>query len=178
MSKRYSKKQIRKYYFFISVFLFCSTIWSMTQAPRANAKGTSLANTIQSVSLSRCIDGDTAAFIVDTKQVTVRFSGVNTPEYSKSKKEVLGKEAATFTCEALQQSKQLDIVWDRTQSESYKRKIGIVFVDQQNLNVLLLKQGLADLRYLRDQMPYAAEYRTALEQAKQANIGLWQKSSA
>ena len=126
------------------------------------------------VSLQKCIDGDTARFLIDGNEQKIRFSGVNTPEYSNSKKEFYGKEAADFTCTKLQQATTLTIEWDTTQKASYGREIGIIFTDNQNLNLLLVQEGYADLRYLKDTMPYAKEYKKALADAQKNKRGLWQ----
>lgn len=125
------------------------------------------------IGLHHCIDGDTAAFLIKGEKVTVRFSGVNTPEYSNSKKEEFGKEASDFTCRKLTNAGEIKIEWDATQTESYDRKVGIVFVDAENLNILLIEEGLADLKFLKNDMPYATEYKDALLIAEKNGIGRW-----
>lgn len=125
------------------------------------------------VQLSKCIDGDTARFLIDGEEVKVRFSGINTPEHSNNKKEAYGEEAATFTCTMLTEAQMITIEWDTTQEKSYNRELGIIFVGDTNLNLELVRQGLADLRYLKDTMPYANDYQIALETAKANNLMLW-----
>ena len=125
------------------------------------------------ISLKSCIDGDTARFVVDGNEKTIRFSAINTPEFSPDKKEKFGKTAAEFTCKKLKQAKEISVEWDTTQEASHQREIGIIFVDGENLNLLLVREGYADLRYLKDYMPYAREYREALNLAKQEKKVLW-----
>ncbi|GBU11305.1 hypothetical protein AwErysi_09210 [Erysipelotrichaceae bacterium] len=128
------------------------------------------------ISLSNCIDGDTAAFIYEGEKVKIRFSGINTPEKNSKKVEPFSEEAAMYTCNKLQEAFAIDVEWDITQSDSYNRKIGIVFVDGENLNFLLLSEGYADLRYLKDTMPYSKEYRKLLAEAQHEHRGRWQNS--
>lgn len=129
------------------------------------------------VTLIRPVDGDTANF--DTKsygRVNVRFSGVNTPEtkHPTLGLEYYGKEASTFTEQKLREANIIEIEWDLTQSPSRNRPIGIVFIDGVNLNILLVKEGYGDLRYLEEDMPYAKEYIEALKYAQENNLGRWQ----
>ena len=128
------------------------------------------------VTLIRPVDGDTANF--ETKsfgRVNVRFSGVNTPEtrHPTLGLEFYGKEASIFTEQKLREADKIEIEWDLTQAPSHDRPIGIIFVDGVNLNILLVKEGYGDLRYLEEDMPYAKEYIEALEYAQTNNLGRW-----
>ncbi len=128
------------------------------------------------VNLIRPVDGDTANF--ETKsygRVNVRFSGVNTPEtkHPTLGLEYYGKEASAFTEEKLSEADVIEIEWDLTQSPSRNRPIGIIFVDGKNLNILLVKEGYGDLRFLEESMPYAKEYIEALKYAQENNLGRW-----
>ncbi|MGL5042459.1 MAG: thermonuclease family protein, partial [Culicoidibacterales bacterium] len=67
----------------------------------------------------------------------------------------------------------ISVVWDTTQKLSYDRKVGIVFVDDKNLNILLVEQGLADLKFLKKDMPFAAEYENAFKIATKTRVGRW-----
>lgn len=131
----------------------------------------------ETVTLIRPVDGDTANF--ETKsygRVNVRFSGVNTPEtkHPTLGLEYYGKEASAFTEQKLMEASMIEIEWDLTQSPSRNRPIGIIFVDDVNLNILLVKEGYGDLRYLEEDMPYAMEYIEALKYAQENKLGRWQ----
>lgn len=124
------------------------------------------------VKLVRVVDGDTAYFITPSYgEVSVRFSGVNTPELKS--KDYYAKEAKEYTTSMLEKAAVIEIEWDLTQKPSGNRIIGIVFTDGENLNLLLVEKGFANLVYLKDTMPYAKEYRKALEKAKESKLGIW-----
>ena len=55
------------------------------------------------VTLSKCVDGDTAHFYINGKNVKVRFLAIDTPETVKPGTPVqpYGKEASEFTSNAL-----------------------------------------------------------------------------
>ena len=48
------------------------------------------------VTLDKCVDGDTAWFILDGDRIKTRFLAIDTPE-STTKKEPYGKEASDYT---------------------------------------------------------------------------------
>lgn len=126
----------------------------------------------EQVILVRVVDGDTAYFITPTYgEVSIRFSGVNTPELNK--KEYLAVEAKEFTSNILENGKVIEVEWDLTQGPSGDRIIGIIFVDDVNLNLLLVEEGYANLIYLKDTMPYAEKYIEAEKKAKDEKIGIW-----
>ncbi|KAF0092426.1 MAG: micrococcal nuclease [Fusobacteria bacterium] len=128
------------------------------------------------VTLIRPVDGDTANFDTTSYgRVNVRFSAVNTPEtkHPTLGLEYYGKEASAFTEQYLRDAKVIEIEWDLTQSPSRNRPIGIIFVDDINLNILLVKEGYGDLRYLEESMPYAKEYIEALKYAQENKLGRW-----
>lgn len=132
------------------------------------------------IQLERCVDGDT--FVAQTKtfgSTKIRLSGVNTPEVAHPghdiKEEYFGKEAQTYTCNRLKSAAHLAVEWDKTQTESHERQIAVVFIDEKNFNLELFQEGYANDRYLKDKMPYASEYKRALQQAKASKKGMWAK---
>lgn len=128
------------------------------------------------VAFEKCVDGDTFWVVSkDNGSFKVRLSGVNTPE-STNKKEYYGNEASAYTCQRIQEVQVIALEYDTTQKDSYNRKVVIVWLDNQNFNLELVTNGYADLKYLKDTMPYAEEYRAAEAEAKAAGIGMWNKS--
>ena len=130
----------------------------------------------EAVTLVRLVDGDTANFSTSSYgNVNVRFSGVDTPEvrHPTKGKEYFGDEASAFTASMLNGAERIEIEWDLTQDPSHDRPIGIVWVDGVNLNLLLVREGYADLEYLEDTMPYADDYRAALKEAQAEHKGMW-----
>ncbi|TLG72973.1 thermonuclease family protein [Culicoidibacter larvae] len=128
------------------------------------------------VAFEKCVDGDTFWVVSkDNGSFKIRLSGVNTPE-STNKKEFYGNEASAYTCERIQEAQVIALEYDTTQKDSYNRKVVIVWLDNQNFNLELVTKGYADLKYLKDTMPYAEQYRAAEAEAKAAGLGMWNKS--
>ena len=65
----------------------------------------------EQVRLSKCVDGDTARFIIDNKEYSTRFLAIDTPEVKHPKKKVepFGKEASNYTCKRLENAKKIEL---------------------------------------------------------------------
>ena len=65
------------------------------------------------VTLSKCVDGDTAWFILDGEEIKTRFLAIDTPE-STNEIEPFGKEASNYTCDLLTNANKIEIEYDET----------------------------------------------------------------
>ena len=112
----------------------------------------------EEVSLSKCVDGDTAKFIINNKEETVRFLAVDTPETKHPTKgeEPYGKEASDYTCNRLKEGNKIELEYDdnSTKTDKYKRYLAWVFVDDNLLQAELVKNGLAEVAYLYGDYKY------------------------
>ncbi len=124
----------------------------------------------QKLSVTEVSDGDT--FKLSSGQ-TFRLYGVNAPEV----KEPFFEEAKAFT-ENLVLGKEISF----EQEENYKvdkfgRTLGYVFVGGVNLNIELVKNGLARvvLYEKRAKIKYQDELLNAENEAKMNKVGVWKK---
>lgn len=113
----------------------------------------------------RVIDGDT--FVLQTKEgsIKVRMNGIDAPE----KDQPYGQKSLDFLAkyegrEALVEQQGID---------KYGRTLGIIYISNININLLLVKEGFAwhYKQYSTDQSLADAE-----TQAKEASLGLWSDS--
>lgn len=127
------------------------------------------------VQLDSCIDGDTAWFIVDGKREKVRFLGIDTPE-STTIQEEYGKEASNYTCTMLESAKNIYLQFDfnSDKKDKYGRLLGYVFVDNNNLNELLLKEGLAEVKYIYGDYKYIDNFCDSQYKAYLDKLNIWQ----
>ena len=65
-------------------------------------------------------------------------------------------------------SNQIDI-------DRYKRMVGMVYLDSRNINLEMVKEGLAWAYKEYLQRPYASEYLDAEKEARSKSLGLWQQ---
>ena len=125
---------------------------------------------VSPISVTEVSDGDTLK-LSDGK--TFRLYGVNAPEV----KEPFFEEAKAFT-ENLVLGKEISF----EQEENYKvdkfgRTLGYVFVNGINLNIELVKNGLARvvLYEKRAKIKYQDELLSAEKKARENKLGIWKK---
>lgn len=126
------------------------------------------------VELDSCVDGDTAWFIIDGKRTKVRFLGIDTPE-STTKIEDYGVDAGDYTCNSLINANDIYIELDSNSEkyDKYNRLLGYVFVDNNNLNELLLSNGLAEVKYVYADYKYIDRFCQIQYNAYKDKLGIW-----
>lgn len=132
------------------------------------------ANDKYSVTLNKCVDGDTAYFNLNKEIIKTRFLAINTPE-STNKIEEYGKEASTFTCNTLTKAKKIEIEYDKNsnKTDKYNRDLVWVWVDNVLLQETLLKEGLAEVKYLYGDYAYTTHLQEVEAEAKASKIKIW-----
>lgn len=127
------------------------------------------------VKLKTCIDGDTARFIMNNKEIKLRFLAIDTPEVTPSKQEPYGKEAKNFTCDKLTNANKIEIEFDKNSSkkDKYNRYLAWVFYDNNLLQADLIKQGYAKVAYIYGDYKYTYILNDLEENAKKNKIGIY-----
>ncbi|MFA5770853.1 MAG: thermonuclease family protein [Patescibacteria group bacterium] len=125
---------------------------------------------ISPISVTEVSDGDTLK-LSDGK--TFRLYGVNAPEV----KEPLFKEAKSFT-ENLVLGKEISFEQETNYKvDKFGRTLGYIFVDGVNLNLELVRNGLARvvLYEKRAKIKYQDELLSAEKEAREKSLGVWKK---
>ena len=153
---------MKKIYLFIIVFLLFFVPIPIFASERID------------VTLNKCVDGDTAWFNLKNKQIKARFLAIDTPE-STNKIEEYGKEASKFTCDLLNNASHIQIEYDDNsdKQDKYNRELVWVFVDEKLLQELVVKEGLAEVRYIYGNYKYLDQVNLALKEAKKNKLNLW-----
>ena len=127
-----------------------------------------------SVTLNKCVDGDTAWFNEGNKKIKARFLAIDTPE-STIRVEPYGKEASELTCNLLTNAAQIQIEYDDNsdKQDKYNRELVWVFVDGKLLQEQVVKEGLAEVKYIYGDYKYLDDVNNALQQAKKKKLNLW-----
>ena len=122
------------------------------------------------VNLNKCVDGDTAWFNLENKKIKARFLAIDTPE-STIRVDPYGKEASEFTCNLLTNAAQIQIEYDDNsdKQDKYNRKLVWVFVDGKLLQEQVVKEGLAEVKYIYGDYKYLNDVNNALQEAKKRN---------
>lgn len=131
------------------------------------------------VTYDSCIDGDTAHFKYGDKDLKVRFIAVNAPEidHKDIKGEFQGKEAKEYVCNLLSNAKKIQLEYDNNSSkeDKYGRTLAWIWVDDNLLQELLVKNGFAKIDYVYDEYLYIPYLCQVEKKAQKSSIGIWEK---
>ncbi|MCR0293482.1 thermonuclease family protein [[Clostridium] innocuum] len=129
----------------------------------------------EGVKLTKCTDGDTAHFMIDGQDTTVRFLAIDTPETIKPNTPVqpYGKEASQYTCDALNSAKEIRLEYEKEKNDKYGRNLAWVFVDDKLLQEQLIQKGYAKVAYLYGDYKYTGRLQEAEKKAKAERLGIW-----
>jgi micrococcal nuclease len=125
----------------------------------------------------RVVDGDTIVIRYNGKYEKVRLLCVNTPESvhpDKKQNIPMGKVASRYTQKKLI-GKSVDLEFEiKKLRGNYGRLLAFIFVDGQNLNLDLVRQGLSPYytKYGKSEK-YDAEFRAAEKQARKEGLNIW-----
>ncbi len=130
-------------------------------------------NIKEKVFFSKCSDGDTAHFIINNEEKTVRFLAIDTPEITNN--EPYSKEASEYTCNALKNAKEIYLEYDSNsdKEDKYGRILAFVHVDGVLLEKSLIEQGLAKVYYIYGDYAHVDELRETESIAKNNKLGIW-----
>ena len=121
--------------------------------------------------VARVVDGDTIEL---TNGKKVRYLGINTPETKAPKKiiECFGKEASQRNRE-LVEGKQIALEKNVSETDKYGRLLRYVYVDDQMVNELLVKEGFAQVSAYPPDVKYQELFIKAEQKAREQKLGLW-----
>ena len=127
------------------------------------------------VILKKCVDGDTAQFILDDEVIKVRFLAIDTPEsvHPTVEVEAYGKDASSYTCELLTNAKKIELEYEKNKTDKYGRYLAWVWVDDLLLQDELIKNGYAEVAYLYGDYKYTSLLQDHQEIAKAKKLNIW-----
>ncbi len=135
------------------------------------------ANEKVEVTLDRCVDGDTAIFIISGEKKKVRFLGIDAPESVKPDSEVepYGKEASDLTCKILTDASKIFLEYDNLsdKEDKYERVLAWVWADEVLVEKELVSAGYAKVRYNYNKYAYTDLLYKAQDEAKESKNGIW-----
>ena len=141
-----------------------------------------LENESEIVTLSKCVDGDTAKFKMKNGDIkTARFLAIDTPESVHPTKEVeqYGKEASDYTCNLLKNAKEIKVEYDKAsdKEDKYGRILVWVYADNKMVQESLLEKGFAKVAYLYKNYEYTTKLQDIEKIAKDKKLGIWSSST-
>jgi len=115
--------------------------------------------------ISEVIDGDTVKL---QNGKTVRLLGINTPEKGQPY-----YEESTSRLRELIEGKEVILEKDVDDKDQYGRLLRYIFLNSENINVKLVREGLATVYIISPNVKYKTELRKAENEAKNSKINIW-----
>ena len=124
--------------------------------------------------VTRVTDGDTVKVAGNDEKMTIRLVGIDAPETSKKKNEPgqpFSRKSTKYLA-SLVLNKSVEVKSYGT--DRYGRTLGVVFVSGKNVNLEMVKAGLAEVYRGKPADGLDPEpYWSAEAEAKKAGIGMW-----
>jgi micrococcal nuclease len=123
---------------------------------------------------TRVTGGDTITVVTDGQKVTIRLVGIDAPENSHGKHQPGQSFSQTSTkhLASLVLNNHVDIVSCGT--DRYGRTLGVVYVDGKNVNLEMVRIGLAEVYRGKPAKGFDNEpYQKAEDAARRAGVGMW-----
>ena len=134
------------------------------------------------VELFKCVDGDTARFILDKKEIKVRLIGIDAPEIAKqdTPAEEYGNEASNYTCRKLKSAKKIELLYEDNseKTDKYDRVLAYVFIDNKLLEESIVKNGYAKDKYIKKNYRYYDILIDAENYAKEKEKGIYSNKNS
>ncbi|MCI0921341.1 thermonuclease family protein [Sphingobacterium rhinopitheci] len=122
------------------------------------------ANKIIQGRIIKVTDGDTVTLLAkNNKKIKVRLYGIDCPE----KKQEFGQTATNYLSSTIY-NKNVKI--EVKNKDRYQRSVGVIWLDNTNINLSLLKQGLA---WHYTQYDKSQSYADAEKAARKAKKNIW-----
>lgn len=128
--------------------------------------------------VTRVVDGDTIVIDMDGEKETLRLIGVDTPETKHPKKpvECYGPEASEYVVQSLL-GRHVGLEHDGSQGERgrYGRLLVYVYLNEQNFNETLVRQGYAKEYTYSKPYKYQKKFVEAQREAISEEVGMWKQ---
>lgn len=129
------------------------------------------------VKFLRKADGDTITVLFNQQELTIRYLNVDTPETVKpnTPPQPFGKEASAANEGILKRAKKVEIEFDvGEKKDKYDRALAYVYADGKMMQEILLKEGLAQIEYVKEpNTRYLDKLKKAENQAKANKKNIW-----
>ena len=124
--------------------------------------------------VTRVVDGDTIKISHDGTTTTVRLVGIDAPETSKRKNEPGQPFSRKSTKHLASLVLNKSVTVKSYDKDRYGRTLGVVYVNGKNVNLEMVKQGLAEVYRGRPAKGFDnGPYLKAEDKARKAGVGMW-----
>lgn len=140
----------------VLLFSICLDLWAQKLSPPQTLSG----------KVTRVTDGDTLELTQDKKRYRIRLAYIDAPEI----KQIYGKSARNQLSQLVLNK---SVTAHCSEIDRHKRYICHIFVGNLEVNLDLIRQGLA---WAQNPSPKKPQYLQAQNMAQSEKIGIWSKS--
>ena len=135
--------------------------------------------TSDTVTLSNCVDGNSARFMLNLGEIKVKFLGIEVEETIKDDEtdEINESLINNYIFNELKNAKKIKIEYDPNaeKEDKFGRIQAWVYVDDVLLQKDLISLGYAKIMYVDDNYLHVDELKEAQNSAKEKKIGIWKE---
>lgn len=157
------------------IFIFLTLICAMFSTHIVNA--TEIESDI--VTLSTCVDGNSARFMLNNKEIKVKFIATESVStiMSEYNDEINGSLVNDYVCSVLTNAKTIKIEYDPNseKEDKYGRTLAWVYVDDVLLQQHLVELGYAKVAFIYNDYLYNDTLLEAEKIAKEEKKGVWKE---
>ncbi len=136
-------------------------------------------NDYDTVTLSNCVDANSARFMLGNTEIKVKFLGIESAMtiHSSSLDEIHGSFVSDYVCSVLTNADDIKIEYEPNsdREDKYGRLLVWVYVDGVLLQENLVRLGYSKIAYLYDNYTYNTVLKEAENKAKTEKLGIWQE---
>ena len=129
------------------------------------------------VKLSKCVDGNSARFMLRNNEIKAKFIGIESmlTINSEDNDEINGQLVSDYVCSILENATNIKLEYEpkSDKEDKYGRHLVWVFVDDTLLQENLVKLGYAKIAYLYDDYDYRDKLIKAEDYAVANKLGIW-----
>ncbi len=129
------------------------------------------------VKLSKCVDGNSARFMLRNNEIKAKFIGIESmlTINSEDNDEINGQLVSDYVCSILENATNIKLEYEpkSDKEDKYGRHLVWVFVDDTLLQENLVKLGYAKIAYLYDDYAYRDKLIKAEDYAVANKLGIW-----
>ncbi|MGB9639909.1 MAG: thermonuclease family protein [Anaerolineales bacterium] len=128
-------------------------------------------NPIQTAQVVHVVDGDTIRVSFGGQETPLRYIGIDAPENTKIV-EAFGQQAFERNQQLLQ-GKSVFLIKDTSETDRYQRLLRYVFVGEEFINLILVKEGYARAERYPPDTACNNLFQQAQTEAQKNHLGIW-----
>lgn len=130
------------------------------------------ANKKDNVTLSACVDANSARFMLELKEIKVKFIGIDSQDSINFDNKDFS--VSDYTCSLLKKAKNITLEYEEgLKEDQYGRIQAWVLIDKALLQENLVKNGYVKPIFIEKNYKYFNQVNEAEKNAKENNLGLW-----